>query len=217
MGFTHDILRPSSIKEAPMVRDAYKFVLPLLILGGLSAFFPIPVLTILIVVLAAFVAFFFRNPERQIPDGKNLIVSPADGKVVKISRHEDGEQTVCIFLNVFNVHVNRSPISGSVKQFEYKRGKFKVAFDDEASKVNEQNIVTIANGDIQIIVKQVAGLIARRVICWKKIGDMLQRGELFGLIRFGSRVDIILPARARIRVKVGDRVQGGSSIIGDYL
>ena len=200
-----------------MVRDAYKFILPLLILGGLSAFLHIPVLTILIVALAAFVAFFFRNPGRQIPDGKNLIVSPADGKVVKISRHEDGEQTVCIFLNVFNVHVNRSPISGTVKRFEYKRGKFKVAFDDEASKVNEQNIVTIANGDIQIIVKQVAGLIARRVICWKKIGDMLQRGELFGLIRFGSRVDIILPESARIRVKVGDHVQGGSSIIGDYL
>jgi phosphatidylserine decarboxylase len=200
-----------------MVRDAYKFLLPLLILGGLSAFLNIPVLAILIFVLAAFVAFFFRNPDRQIPDGKNLIVSPADGKVVKISRREDGEQTVCIFLNVFNVHVNRSPITGTVKQFEYKRGKFKVAFDDEASKVNEQNIVTIANEDIQITVKQVAGLIAGRVICWKKVGDKLQRGELFGLIRFGSRMDIILPERARIQVKVGDHVQGGSSIIGDYL
>jgi phosphatidylserine decarboxylase len=200
-----------------MVRDAYRFILPLLILGGLSSFLHIPVLTILIVVLAAFVAFFFRNPERQIPDGKNLIVSPADGKVVKISRQEDGIQTVCIFLNVFNVHVNRSPIDGTVKRFEYKRGLFKVAFDDEASKVNEQNIVTIENNNVQIIVKQVAGLIARRVVCWKKIDDKLQRGELFGLIRFGSRVDIILPECARIRVKVGDHVQGGSSIIGDYL
>lgn len=200
-----------------MVRDAYRFILPLLILGGLSSFLHVPVITILLVALAAFVAFFFRNPERHIPDGKNLIVSPADGKVVKISQREDGEQTVCIFLNVFNVHVTRSPINGAVKGFEYKRGKFKVAFDDEASKVNEQNIVTIANEDIQIIVKQVAGLIARRVICWKKIGDILQRGELFGLIRFGSRVDIILPKRAKIRVKVGEHVQGGSSIIGDYL
>jgi phosphatidylserine decarboxylase len=200
-----------------MVRDAYRFILPLLILGGLSSFLHIPIITILIVLLAAFVAFFFRNPDRKIPDGKNLIVSPADGKVVKISRQEDGAQTVCIFLNVFNVHVNRSPIDGAVKQFEYKRGKFKVAFDDEASKVNEQNIVTIANQDIQIVVKQVAGLIARRVVCWKQINDTLQRGELFGLIRFGSRVDIILPERAKIRVKIGDHVQGGSSIIGDYL
>jgi phosphatidylserine decarboxylase len=200
-----------------MVRDAYKFILPLLILGGLSAFLHKPIFTIIIVILAAFVAFFFRNPDRKIPDGKNLIVSPADGKVVKISRKEDGEQTVCIFLNVFNVHVNRSPIDGSIKQFEYKRGKFKVAFDDEASKVNEQNIVTIANDDIQVVVKQVAGLIARRVICWNEPGDMLERGELFGLIRFGSRVDMVLPDFAKIRVKVGDCVKGGSSIIGDYL
>jgi phosphatidylserine decarboxylase len=200
-----------------MVRDAYRFILPLLILGGLSSFLHVPVITIILVLLAAFIAFFFRNPERHIPDGKNLIVSPADGKVVKISRQEDGEQTVCIFLNVFNVHVTRSPINGTVKGFEYKRGKFKVAFDDEASKVNEQNIVTIANDEIQVTVKQVAGLIARRVICWNKIGDLLQRGELFGLIRFGSRVDIILPEHAKIRVKVGDHVQGGSSILGDYL
>jgi phosphatidylserine decarboxylase len=217
MGFNPQVKTYDYKGKRPMVRDAYRFILPLLILGGLSSFLHVPVLTILIVLLAAFVAFFFRNPERQIPDGKNLIVSPADGKVVKISRQEDGVQTVCIFLNVFNVHVTRSPISGTVKGFEYKRGKFKVAFDDEASKVNEQNIVTIQNEDIQITVKQVAGLIARRVICWKKIDDALQRGELFGLIRFGSRVDIILPERARIRVKVGDHVQGGSSIIGDYL
>jgi phosphatidylserine decarboxylase len=200
-----------------MVSDAYKFIIPLLILGGISAFLHKPLITIPLVVLIAFTAFFFRNPDRRIPDGNNLVVSPADGKVVKISRSEDGAQTVCIFLNIFNVHVTRSPIAGMVKHFEYKRGKFKVAFDDEASTVNEQNIVTIANEDVQIVVKQVAGLIARRVICWKKPGDMLQRGELFGLIRFGSRVDMVLPERTHIRVKVGDHVHGGSSIIGDYV
>jgi len=199
-----------------MVRDGYKFVLPLVMLTGLSAFLHQPVLTAILLILTVFIAFFFRNPERQIPDGANLIVSPADGKVVKISKDETGEQTVCIFLNIFNVHVNRAPISGTVARFEYKRGKFKVAFDEEASSVNEQNIVAFAGPELSLVVKQVAGLIARRVICWKKPGDAVGRGELFGLIRFGSRVDIVMPARVNIRVAVGDKVRGGSSIIGDY-
>jgi len=199
-----------------MVRDGYRFVLPLLILTGFSVFFHQPVLTVIFLVLTAFTAFFFRNPQRRIPDGANLIVSPADGKVVKISKDETGEQTLCIFLNVFNVHVNRAPIAGAVARFEYKRGKFKVAFDEEASRVNEQNIVSFAGPDISIVVKQVAGLIARRVVCWKKPGDAVERGELFGLIRFGSRVDMVMPAHVNIRVGVGDKVSGGSTIIGDY-
>jgi len=199
-----------------MVRDGYKFVLPLLILTGFSVFLHQPVLTAIILVLTAFTAFFFRNPYRRIPDGANLVVSPADGKVVKISKDENGEQTLCIFLNIFNVHVTRAPIAGAVAQFEYKRGKFKVAFDEEASRVNEQNIVSFAGTDLSIVVKQVAGLIARRVVCWKKPGDAIERGELFGLIRFGSRVDMVMPARVNIRVGVGDKVRGGSTIIGDY-
>jgi len=199
-----------------MVRDGYRFVLPLLILTGLSVFFHQPVLTVICVLLTAFTAFFFRNPTRIIPDGANLVVSPADGKVVKISKDEIGEQTLCIFLNVFNVHVNRAPIAGSVTHFEYRRGKFKVAFDEEASRVNEQNIVSFAGPDLSIVVKQVAGLIARRVVCWKKPGDTVGRGELFGLIRFGSRVDMIMPAHVNIRVGVGEKVRGGSTIIGDY-
>ena len=199
-----------------MVRDGYKFVLPLLVLTGFSVFLRQPVLTVIIVFLAVFTAFFFRNPHRRIPDGANLIVSPADGKVVKISKDETGAQTLCIFLNIFNVHVTRSPIAGTVERFEYKRGKFKVAFDEEASHVNEQNIVTFAGPEMGLVVKQVAGLIARRVVCWKKPGDGVERGELFGLIRFGSRVDMIMPARVNIRVGVGDKVRGGSSIIGDY-
>lgn len=200
-----------------MVRDAYRFLIPLVILGGVAAGLSLTALAVLFFALALFVAFFFRNPSRRIPEGKNLIVSPADGKVVKISRSEDGTQTLCIFLNIFNVHVTRSPIDGTLEHFEYKRGKFKVAFDEEASRVNEQNILTIANAEARVIVKQVAGLIARRVVSWKRPGDSLQRGELFGLIRFGSRVDLILPACVRLQAKVGDRVYGGSSIIGDYV
>ncbi len=144
------------------------------------------------------------------------MVSPADGRIVKISSSADGEQTISIFLSIFNVHVNRSPISGKLEKLEYKRGKFKVAYDEEASRVNEQNILTIKGQEIKVIVRQVAGLIARRVICWKETGHMLQRGELFGLIRFGSRVDLVVPGQVKLLVKVGDQVQGGSSVLGEY-
>ena len=112
--------------------------------------------------------------------------------------------------------MNRSPISGELKQLEYRRGRFKAAFDEEASRVNEQNVLTISGTHIQVVVRQIAGLIARRVVCWKKPGHQLQRGELIGLIRFGSRVDIVLPAQVKLRVKIGDRVSGGSSILGEY-
>jgi phosphatidylserine decarboxylase len=204
------------MKGLPMVRDAYKFILPLIALGIPSGFLHLPYLLLFFFALAAFVAFFFRNPDRHIPEGNNLIVSPADGKVVKISQTNSWEQTISIFLNIFNVHVNRSPISGELQNVEYKRGKFKAAFDEEASRVNEQNVITIENQRIQIVVRQIAGLIARRVVCWKMKGCNLQRGELIGLIRFGSRVDVVLPRQVKISVKVGDKVRGGSSIIGEY-
>jgi phosphatidylserine decarboxylase len=199
-----------------MVRDAYRFIFPLLVLGILSAFMHQTYLSLFILAVLVFVSYFFRNPNRRIPEGKNLIVSPADGRVVRISQIDGGEQAISIFLNIFNVHVNRSPISGEVQQVEYKRGKFKAAFNDEASRVNEQNIITIADQGIRIVIRQIAGLIARRVVCWKKPGHSLQRGELIGLIRFGSRVDIVLPGHVTLLVKVGDKVQGGSSIIGEY-
>jgi phosphatidylserine decarboxylase len=199
-----------------MVSDAYKFSLPLLALGFLFAVLRLPYITLIFVILAIFICYFFRNPSRRIPQGENLIVSPADGKVVKILQMPDGSKTISIFLNIFNVHVNRSPISGQLEQLEYKRGKFKVAFDEEASRVNEQNVITISGQGIRIVVRQIAGLIARRVVCWKKPGNNLARGELIGLIRFGSRVDISLPAEVRIKTKVGDHVRGGSSILGEY-
>lgn len=199
-----------------MVSDAYKFFPPVLILGILSAVLDLRFLALIFITLASFICYFFRNPNRRIPPGENLIVSPADGKVVKISQMPDGAKTISIFLNIFNVHVNRSPISGKLEKLDYMRGKFKAAFDDEASRVNEQNIITITGEGIQVVVRQIAGLIARRVVCWKKPGHNLERGELFGLIRFGSRVDILLPEKVNISVKVGDHVQGGSSILGDY-
>jgi phosphatidylserine decarboxylase len=205
-----------NIKGTPMVSDAYRFSVPALLLAILFAFLGLPYLGMLFFVLTVFICYFFRNPDREIPAGENLVVSPADGKVVKIVQSPEGAQTISIFLNIFNVHVNRSPIAGQLERVEYKRGRFKAAFDEEASRVNEQNIVTIFGQGMKVEVRQIAGLIARRVICWKKPNQSLERGELFGLIRFGSRVDITFPAEVRILVKVGDHVKGGSSILGDH-
>jgi phosphatidylserine decarboxylase len=209
-------LKQRDVKGLLMARDAYKFFIPVLIISLLCVITSHLFLALICFILASFICYFFRNPNREIPSGKNLVVSPADGKVVKISQLPDGTKTISIFLSIFNVHVNRSPISGRLEQLEYKRGKFKVAFDEEASRVNEQNILTISSQDAEVVVRQIAGLIARRVICWKKPGESLERGELIGLIRFGSRVDITVPERVRIQVEIGDRVQGGSSILGEY-
>jgi len=203
-----------------MVSDAYRFILPLLLLAA-AAYFIHPAAAVVTMALAGFVAYFFRNPERAIPNNENVIVSPADGKVVKIvslpeGPGETGGYGISVFLNIFDVHVNRAPIKSVVESLEYKRGLFKVAYDEEASRVNEQNVIRMRGQGIELTVKQVAGLIARRVICWKKAGQSLERGELFGLIRFGSRVDILLPKNVKVLVKVGDRVKGGSSILGEY-
>lgn len=199
-----------------MVSDACKYVFPLVTLAIVFALFNLFYMTFIFVLLALFVCYFFRNPARVIPSGENLIVSPADGKVVKISRLSGGDQIISIFLNIFDVHVNRSPIAGKLERLEYKHGKFLAAFDEQASRVNEQNVITIRGEGIQVIVRQIAGLVARRVVCWKRPGHKIERGELFGLIRFGSRVDVILPEDVDIFVKTGDRVRGGSSVLGKH-
>jgi phosphatidylserine decarboxylase len=199
-----------------MIRDAYRFIVPLGIIAVACAFAGWYALLFATLLLIAFIAFFFRNPARAIPPGDSLVVSPADGKVVKISALPGAHgHSISIFLNIFDVHVNRAPIGGDVERVEYKRGRFKVAFDEEASRVNEQNVLTIEGHGMKVVVKQIAGLIARRVVCWKKPGNHVQRGELIGLIRFGSRVDIELPPQVRVLVQVGDRVKGGSSVIGE--
>jgi phosphatidylserine decarboxylase len=206
-----------------MVKDAFRFIIPLSALAAISAYFQLYSITLILLVLAIFVVYFFRNPARVIPAGENRVVSPADGKVVRILTMPEGSgelaggHNISIFLNIFNVHVTRAPIRGALEHFEYKRGKFKVAYDEEASSVNEQNILTIRGARICVIVKQIAGLIARRVVCWKLPGQSMERGELFGLIRFGSRVDVLLPREVRVLVKIGERVKGGSSVIGEVL
>ena len=205
----------------PIAKDGYIFILPLAVLTGifwaLSWFW----VTGLFVGLFLFVTLFFRDPERSIPEDPNAIVSPGDGKIVEIISEKDplldeAYTRVSIFLNVFNVHVNRVPISGKIQATRYNPGKFFNAASHKASLDNEQSAILLNNGHVTILVKQIAGLIARRIVCWAKEGDEYQRGQRFGLIRFGSRVDIFLPEGADIKVAIGDIVNGGSSIIG-YL
>jgi phosphatidylserine decarboxylase len=196
-----------------IVKDALIFMLPLIAaaitmfwLGGaLAGGF--------LLVLAAFVAFFFRNPKREIPADPSIIVSPADGRVVKVERVGNVTR-LSIFLSIFDVHVNRSPMRGRIEAIDYKRGTFKMAFNDAASLENERNIIMIGQGNIKLVFTQIAGLIARRIVCWKKVGDLVEKGELVGLIRFGSRVDVLFPAGTEVTVQRGARVQGGATPIG---
>jgi len=196
-----------------IVGDAFRFLIPLLAFAGGAFALGLYGAGVVVLLTAAFVAFFFRNPPRKAPADPSIIVSPADGKVVKIERV--GKVTrVSIFLSLFNVHVNRSPIAGRIESIDYRKGAFRAAFKEAASVENERNVIMVNNGQIKIVFTQIAGVIARRIVCWKKVGDVVEKGELVGLIRFGSRVDILFPAGAEPSVSVGVRVRGGSSPIG---
>ncbi len=195
-----------------MVKDAYYFMIPLLALAAALFFFQWWIAGGVLAGLAAFVGFFFRDPERTIPNVAGAIVSPADGKVIRITRLPGGESRLSIFLSVFDVHVNRAPIAGKVTRQVHQDGKFLLAFDDRATLENEQLQLTLS-GDREISFALIAGLVARRIIPWKKIGDTVSRGDRIGLIRFGSRVDIVIPEDCRLEVRVGERVRGGSTIL----
>ena len=181
--------------------------------GLLLAFFSRPWAAIPFVVLALFCLWFFRDPERTAPTGAGLAVSPADGKVVLIRPEPDGRTRVAIFLNVFDVHVNRSPIAGQVKSVTYKAGKFLVASAVAASVENEQNTLVVEGEGVSLEFSQIAGLIARRIVCDKKPGDQVQRGERIGLIKFGSRVDLLFGPEWKLTVSAGERVAAGESVI----
>ena len=205
----------------PIAKDGYMSILPLAVLTGIFWALSWLWVTGLFAGLFLFVTWFFRDPERSIPEDPNAIVSAGDGRVVEIVQEKDplldGVYTrVSVFLNVFNVHVNRVPIAGKIQATRYNPGKFLNAASHKASLDNEQSAILLNNGHVTILVKQIAGLIARRIVCWAEEGDEYQRGQRFGLIRFGSRVDIFLPEGTDIKVEIGDIVSGGSSIIG-YL
>src|SRR3954471_24206057 len=198
-----------------MVKDGIYYALGLLVAAAVLGYF-FWWLAIIPVLLACFFLWFFRDPDRNIPSGNGLIVSPADGKVTDVSTVQLNGQPrtrISIFLNVFNVHVNRTPIGGVVKQVQYQKGKFGNAMGAISSEDNEQNIVTVEGEGQTIVFKQIAGLLARRIVFSKNVGDTLIRGERIGLIKFGSRVDVILDPSVNVTVKVGDHVAGGSSII----
>lgn len=203
----------------PIAGDGYRFILPLLVVTVLFFWLNWIIAAGLSTLALLFVVNFFRDPERQVPTQPGLIVSPADGKVVEIQEDTDPLLTqpsirISVFLNVFNVHVNRVPVPGRILAIRYNKGKFLNAASHKASLDNEQNALLIETGPYNVLVKQIAGLIARRIVCWVQEGQTMETGERFGLIRFGSRTDIFLPADSKIDVKIGDHVKGGSSILG---
>jgi phosphatidylserine decarboxylase len=199
-----------------MVRDGYYYGGVLLAAAALIGWLTRPAWAVIPVLLAAFFMWFFRDPERAIPDEPGAVVAPADGKVTDASIvNVDGQsyRRISIFLNVFDVHVNRSPVAGVVGAARYQEGSFLNAMNEKCAECNEQNTVTVDGEGHTVIFKQIAGLLARRIVFTKKIGDSVQRGERVGLIKFGSRTDVFIEPSAEVRVKPGDRVKGGSSIV----
>ena len=202
-----------------MVRDGYFYALPLIAAAVLIGWLTNPAWAIIPVLLAAFFLWFFRDPERAVPQEAGAVVSPGDGKVTDVSPVTVGDDRLTrlsIFLNVFNVHVNRSPITGVIRDVRYQRGQYLNAMNQASAELNEQNIVTVEGDGQTVVFKQIAGLLARRIVFNPKVGDRLERGQRVGLIKFGSRVDVLLDASARINVKVGDHVKGGATVLA-YL
>lgn len=197
----------------------------LLVLLILTYFFPVlglKILSAILIIIFLFNFYFFRDPERKIPSDDNLILSPADGTVVLIEDvtepyyFKEKVTRVSIFLSVFNVHVNRIPVNGKVEFVKYLKGKFLVAFADKASEENEQSIIGIMHKKGKILFKQIAGIIARRIVFHVEEGDSVTAGKRFGLIRYGSRVDVFFPKNAKIKVNLKDKVIGGESILGEF-
>ena len=207
-----------------MLQEGYWYGLPpLLISGGLLGFWLreqspfLLVCAIFFLVLASLMLNFFRDPERLIPTQAQAIVSPADGRIVQVVPESYEGRPVCrvsIFMSPLDVHVNRAPIAGVLREVFYRKGAFRVALQEAASVENEQNVFTLEGEQGQIVVKQIAGILARRIVFWKRAGDSLARGERVGLIKFGSRVDVLMEPDVALRIKVGDHVRAGSSILG---
>jgi phosphatidylserine decarboxylase len=199
-----------------MVRDGYYYGFGFIVAGILLGWLTRPAWAIIPILLAAFFLWFFRDPERAIPSEPGAVVSPGDGKVTDVSVVTVGNRKqlrFSIFLSVFNVHVNRSPIAGSIRDVRYQRGKYLNAMNVASAELNEQNIVTVEGEGQTVIFKQIAGLLARRIVFNCKVGDRVERGQRVGLIKFGSRVDVLLDGSAQPNVKVGDRVKGGASVL----
>ncbi len=195
-----------------MVREGFPFVIVPAIAALVFGFLQLWVLAALFVLVALFMAYFFRDPARSIPDEADIVVSAADGRVTRVEDRPDGK-LVSVFLSPLDVHINRSPIAGRVTSVEYVRGRKIPATSDNASLVNEQNSLTITGEKMTVVCTQIAGIVARRIVCWAKEGDDLAVGQKFGLIKFSSRTDLLMPAAVNVEVAIGDRVVGGETII----
>jgi len=204
-----------------IVREGVPYIIVPVLLALLSFAFGPWYLSSFFVVIALFIAFFFRDPKRMTPEGVDLVVAPADGRVTRIRamapEREDSPTLISIFLSPLDVHINRAPIAGRITNLTYTPGKFLMATNERASLVNEQNALTIEGEQITVVCKQIAGILARRVVCWKKNGDNLALGERFGMIKFSSRTDVVLPANVKVIIGEGMKVRGGTTVIGRVL
>ncbi len=197
-----------------IAREAWSIVLPLALAATAAGLLGWTVLGWTLVFLVAGVLYFFRDPRREVPGDPHLVVAPADGKIVGITPTDEGGLRLSIFLSLFDVHVNRAPVAGRVTGVHYRSGMFLPAFRHKASLRNEQNRIDMDDGSRQLAIVQIAGLLARRIVCRAEVGDWLERGQRLGLIKFGSRVDLYVPETIELLVRMGDRVRGGSSVIG---
>ena len=195
-----------------MVRDGIPFVLIPLFIAAIFGWLAMWPIAVVFVLTALFMLYFFRDPSRVVPEGDGLITAAADGVVTRIDL-TDTSKLVSVFLSPLDVHINRSPISGKISKISYVKGKKRPATSDEASLVNERNSLVIEGEGMTVTCTQIAGILARRIVCWSKAGDNLTRGQKFGMIKFGSRTDILMPADVEIAVNVGDRVVGGETVI----
>lgn len=209
--------------RSPVVHDGFVFIIPLAIVAVVFAYLGAGCVSMIFLLATLFVLWFFRNPERVPPEDEKVIVSPADGKVIKIEEVEEGDflqsrvRKVSIFMNIFNVHVNRAPCAGTVEGIVYRKGKFFSANLDKASAFNERNSVLIeTESGIRILTVQIAGVIARRIVCWVQEEMGVKRGQRIGLIKFGSRLEVFMPLDVTVAVDVGDKVRAGETQIG-YL
>jgi phosphatidylserine decarboxylase len=197
-----------------IVKESIPYILVPGLIAVAAAVFGFWYVAAFLFVVTVFMAFFFRDPKRVPPSDPDVVVSPADGRVTRIGAGAAGTNVISIFLSPLDVHINRSPIPGKIIDVIYSPGKFLMATNEKASLVNEQNALTIQGEKITVVCKQIAGILARRVVCWKEKGDNLGLGERFGMIKFSSRTDVLLPPNVQITVKEGQRVRGGTTVIG---
>ena len=195
-----------------MVKEGFPYVVATIVLALVAGFLEWWIAGAVFAVFAAFFLYFFRDPYRQPPAEENIIVSAADGRVTRIDETEKGK-VVSVFLSPFDVHVNRSPIAGRITNIDYVRGRKMPATSDIASFVNERNSLTIEGARMTVVCTQIAGIVARRIVCWKHTGDAVEIGERFGMIKFSSRTDLLMPPEVTVVVKIGDRVRGGETVI----